>query len=73
MIYKTSVWLTGYCSVFAWRQNVFNDKESIFYNKDAHKQRFTHAYQSIMWPMFVLPMSIDLFITFEKKMNKYFE
>ncbi len=48
MIYKTSVWLTGYCSVFAWRQNVFNDKESIFYNKDAHKQRFTHAYQSIM-------------------------
>ncbi len=33
MIYKTSAWLVGYCSVFAWRQNVFTDNESIYYNK----------------------------------------
>jgi hypothetical protein len=73
MIYKTSAYLTGYTLIFAWRQNVFNKKDKMYYNKNAHKERFTHAYQSIVWPIFILPMTVELFIIFERKMNKYLE
>jgi len=63
------VYFTGYSIVYAWRQNKFSNKEHIFYNKNAHEEKIKHAYQSLVWPLFIVPIYIDCLTTFERKIK----